>query len=710
VTAKPGVRTLSDRRIAWLGPLVAIFGAAAALVVWQATQRQSPTIFSDELELTQISRAIAEYGVPKRRDVTYEFTTLAPWLTAPFWRIGSVASAYEAIRVFQAVVMAAAVFPAYGIARYVVSRPWALVAAALSVGVPALAYAPILKEEPFGYTASAVAVLLLMRFAASPRGATCLAALAAAGLAAAIRTQLSVLIGVWALAVAIAVWRSTGMRHRRAGWKTIEWVLAGLALLVVLVAGYAAATVASTEIDKATTEQLGQAWEYGIWAIGAWAIGLGMAPAVGLLAALARPRAALAVPRVRAFVTVSALTTAAIVAYAAVKAAAVSSTLGPLIVERNVIYLTPLAAASIVCILTHRDSPWWSIVAATAAVTFLVTRTPLELRFPYYESHGVAIMSWAVTELGWTPESVRTARWIVALGAGAILLVLCFPRRIPTQVAGPIAGALVAATLAWGITAEIHADRGERAFAANFASRTPEPRTWVDEATNGERVTMLGQQMGPDPTVLWLTEFWNRGIVHVWSVDGTAPGPGPTLTPNLAKIDGTLGSNAETPYALALPGIDLAGEVVAENGGFRVLRLRDGVLRLRSSQSGVGEGSWTGPTASFNRFEAPAEPTVAVLTLGRAGFCADVPLPSEVRVRVGRIAIGSDKQAAIGTLTGLESLRVTPCRTVTMEFPVPDGPWRIEIESDTFVPADVDSKSTDPRSLGVQVSLTTRLA
>jgi len=87
-----------------------------------------------------------------------------------------------------------------------------------------------------------------------------------------------------------------------------------------------------------------------------------------------------------------------------------------------------------------------------------------------------------------------------------------------------------------------------------------------------------------------------------------------------------------------------------------------------------------------------------------------VPLPSEVTVRIGTLAIGSDKQPAIGTVTRTVALRVTPCSTVPVELPAPAGPWRIEIESDTFVPAEIDKSLTDTRPLGVQASLATRPA
>ena len=50
--------------------------------------------------------------------------------------------------------MTATVFPAYGLARMVVPKWYALAAAGASVAVPALAYSPILVEEPLAYPLS----------------------------------------------------------------------------------------------------------------------------------------------------------------------------------------------------------------------------------------------------------------------------------------------------------------------------------------------------------------------------------------------------------------------------------------------------------------------------------------------------------------------------------------------------------------------------
>ena len=108
-------------------PLLAAYFALAVLYAWQAWRREVPTIFTDELEMAQISRSIAETGWPGRRGESHGFTSLVPWLTAPGWWIDDTETAFATIKYLQTLVMTAAIFPAYLLARTVVSHPWARV-------------------------------------------------------------------------------------------------------------------------------------------------------------------------------------------------------------------------------------------------------------------------------------------------------------------------------------------------------------------------------------------------------------------------------------------------------------------------------------------------------------------------------------------------------------------------------------------------------
>ena len=72
-------------------PLLILYFAFAALYSWQASRRPVPTTFTDELELTQISRAIAATGHAARRGEPYHFRSLYLYMIAPLWWIDDVA-------------------------------------------------------------------------------------------------------------------------------------------------------------------------------------------------------------------------------------------------------------------------------------------------------------------------------------------------------------------------------------------------------------------------------------------------------------------------------------------------------------------------------------------------------------------------------------------------------------------------------------------
>ncbi|HSI98477.1 MAG TPA: hypothetical protein VK926_08945, partial [Gaiellaceae bacterium] len=106
-------------------PLLVVYFALAALYAWQASQRPVPTIFTDELELTQLSRAIAETGEAARRGEPYGLATLVAYFLAPVWWLGSTSAAYATAKLVLVLAMTATVFPAYALARLVVPRWYA---------------------------------------------------------------------------------------------------------------------------------------------------------------------------------------------------------------------------------------------------------------------------------------------------------------------------------------------------------------------------------------------------------------------------------------------------------------------------------------------------------------------------------------------------------------------------------------------------------
>lgn len=687
--------------------LVGAYLLLATLFAWQAWRRETLTIFTDELELTQLSRSIAETGSPARRGEPYGLTTIAAWLTAPFWWISQVGVAYEAIKYAQALVMALAIFPAYALARTVVDRPWALFAAVATIAAPALSYAPILVEEPFAYPVATLALWLIVRAVTAPSPRSVAVALAACGVGVATRSQLVALLVTLGTALGLVGWQSARVRRWRATWSTWDRVGAAVLGIGAVLALSALMGHASAEWQIVTGFWKGRILEYGAWALGAFAIGVGILPLVAALAALALPAAERARPGVRPFLIVNGAALASFAWYAAIKGAYLSTIFSSLIVERNLIYLTPLAFTATALLLARAAAPAWAVVVAGAAVLAVVVVTPVERgidQFPYYEAHGLAILALANREWAWPVERIETALVVVVVASVLALIVVRLVRSRAPGRAVAVAAAVAAAVLAWNVTNEVYAAIGEHDFSARVAANLTDPHDWIDRAADGD-VTVLGQQI-TNPIGIWSDEFWNRRIRQVWSVDGTAPGPGPELTPDLARPDGTLTPSPGTPYVLAVNGVEVAGEEVARGGEAGPVLVRIGeTLRLRSNQTGVAADGWMGAEAAYNRFDVSGDgPGYARVSLSRETFCPDgVRLPGLIRVTIGPIGVGRDKQPALERVTDSETIYLPACGSRVVGLRAPDGPWRVEVRAQTFVPAEVDPTLSERRELGAVV-------
>jgi hypothetical protein len=515
------------------------------------------------------------------------------------------------------------------------------------------------------------------------------------------------------------------MRRWRASWSRWDWVGA-----VVLTVGAVIAVVSflghrSNEWSTATTLWKGRMVEYGSWAGGAFAIGVGVLPAIALLAVLGVPRSERDRPGVRAFVVVAGGAVVSFGWYAAVKGAYLSTTFSSLVVERNLVYLAPLAFVATAYLLERGAAPLWSVLVAGAVVLGLVVWVPIERgldNFPYYEAHGLAILALANREWAWPAGRIGTA--LEVLTVACVLLLLLVGTRLRSRVAGiaaPVAIAVAVWLLVWNVTAEIYASIGEHDFSALVERNIPKPNDWVDRAAGSGSVTMLGQHMSDNPLGVSSTEFWNRSIAKVWSVDGTGPGPGHTLTPDLQDVDGTLWPNPRTDFVLASGGVEVVGDEVAANEGSTLVRLDGRPIRLSSNTTGITGDGWivgdpgdpsVPARAAYNRFDVSEGGTgTVVVTFSRQTFCPEgVRLPGDAVVRIGILGRGPDKQPAITRETGSETVYVPVCASRTVVLPTPDGPWRAEVAIDTFVPAEVDPErsGSERRALGARVTFDVR--
>lgn len=109
-TAAGERRALADRLLA-AAPLLTIFAWFAFLYAWEAWLVVTPWLFTDELEFTQLARAIADGGQPARRGEPYSFGSLYVFLTAPAWLIHDTELAYQVAKYIGVFAMTAVVFP-----------------------------------------------------------------------------------------------------------------------------------------------------------------------------------------------------------------------------------------------------------------------------------------------------------------------------------------------------------------------------------------------------------------------------------------------------------------------------------------------------------------------------------------------------------------------------------------------------------------------
>src|SRR3989440_5292544 len=89
-------RTFADRVLAAI-PLLSIFLWLCIVYAIEAWAHGTPWLFGDELELTQLSRAIADTGHAARRGEPHAFDTLWTYVLAPAWRIHDMHTAYATV-------------------------------------------------------------------------------------------------------------------------------------------------------------------------------------------------------------------------------------------------------------------------------------------------------------------------------------------------------------------------------------------------------------------------------------------------------------------------------------------------------------------------------------------------------------------------------------------------------------------------------------
>jgi hypothetical protein len=710
------------RRLTGALPLVTIYAWLCLIYGWESWGQRTPWNFTDEVERAQLSRAIATTGHAARRGAAASPESLYSYLIAPAWWIHDTGTSYGVIKAIGVAVMTASIFPAYALARLLVSRWPALFAATAVAAIPALLYSSLLALEPLAYTWAVLCFWLIVK-ALTTRGRWWIAAsIAASVLAPTMRSELAVIPASYVAAVGLFWFTGERGQRWRRGWSVRDW--AGFALLIagVLIVGNAYASHRSSELLTATQLYRDRLFPYLFWAAGAVMISVGVLPLVAGLAALFPGRWSNRSNAERAFMALSIPSLLTFSYYTAVKAVFLSTVLTVGTAERNLIYVTPLLLIATALFFERRQAHPLALAGAAAFALYLIQTTPYHMEVHFYgDAPGLSILQSANRVLAYTPHDARVALYTVLVLSCAVAIAAVVARGRAVRGAIAVAGIFV---LAWCLTGQITGARASHETGSQLLQNFPSPYDWIDRATHGAQTAFIGQQLSTSKEGIWLLEFWNRSIQGVYSTDGTTLGPGPSRYAGLVSTTGALDIDPKFKYAVTSEGVNLVGNVVAlkqhyVGGGaspwtlYRVTR----PMRLLNSVEGVFPDGWFGKatsysndpgTSAYTQFATPGNSRgYLVVNVSRAG--GGRTLAANVRVRVGTVRLDATSfgfnSPLIDKLLAERRLHVKRDLNKTFVIRAPAAPFRADVKvSPLFSPHELDPANSDPRLLGAQVS------
>lgn len=692
--------------------LLAIYAAAVLVYGFQATQHKVPWLFQDEIFYASQAREYAATGEITIRGQPSADDALTARVTSVAWNFDDPETDYLAAKLLNVLLMAAACFPAYGLARMVVSRGWALFAAAGTASIPAFVYTSMILTEPFGYLVATTAFWMMARTLALDRlGLRALAwgapTLALSWFAQDARQQLRILAPIFVFMIVVRLLLSERVRRHRA--------LAGIAWL-------AFAAIIAFSYDYYSHEDgylfpTNGHWDIigkqASWGFGAFSIGLGVIPVVLGLAALWPDRERRRRPEHVAFSIVASVGISAVVFYTALKGAYIWFTFAYRVIERNAIYASPLLFVAIAVFLQYRRrmNPL-ALAAALAAVAYSVYAVPYQLESRIYsDAPGLAILSTANRHLGWTDGSVRKYLAVMLALSAIVALAPYVVRSGRVRRAGAVL--LAVPLVGLPLTAEIAADRSARGTSTLSAENLPKPYDWVYEGTGGRRGVLIGAAIS-NPNGIWLTQFFNPNLYYLTSLDGTAPGPGPNGSLDVVGDDGLVYQQYPgAEYAVVDNKVAIEGTVLRRTT-YQTLYRIEPPLRLARASYGVSGDGWIlgdaekRAAAKYYQFSSPEPgPGVIRVVASRAAWGGG-DVPGNVQISVSPIRWDGPHNFGEGRMVegppfAVERLEIHTRQIVEYLIPVPGPPFVVEVTVEpTFSPADFGLG--DSRQLGIQPS------
>jgi hypothetical protein len=678
---------------------VIVFVSAAVRMVLNLNAT-GPWIFADELIYSELART-AFSGFSIRGVPVSGYGSVYPLIVGPaYWFFDDLVVAYRAAQATNAIVMSLTAIPVFFTARVLVSRRWALIAAAMSVGIPAMTYSSVIMTESAFYPLFALSVYFSIT--ALVTGSVWRQLLVFVTGIACFETRQQGVVVFAAFVFTILIFGlleiGSAPRGSRVPALTREirrfaptWIMLLVGVLAVvalqaargrpmsgLLGAYAVLTNPSVGNAFRPRATIGVFFQH-LAELDLW---VGFLPFLALLVLIgfAVGRSATRAMRAYAAGAVAYVTIMAIV----VSAFAVFTNIGR-IEERNFFYVGFLLLIALVWWVSAglpRQSRWFVIAAGlTVAVPASLPYASLIGDTAVSDTFGL-FLPWAL-QTAWK-DATLTPALVVTIGIGMLIVaLLAIPRR---------AWVVVAVTCAYfvvvGAIVEHRTDRASQGALAQGISGAP---NWIDQAVGSGAVVSVVFPGTLEPLKVWENEFFNRSVGPIYSLGAPMPA---SLPETAVEIDGQgavrdrAGNPIVAPFVLTDSSVNLDGTIVAEDRPRHMVVLKtNGPLRATQQTLGVTDDGWSTGEFSFIRYRCDGGSVSTIVE-------SDPVLHPEV-VTVTPV-VNDAVQAAVSVPPSGEVLIRTALVSV-------DGACSIRyLVSPTAVPAVVFG-APDTRSLGVQV-------
>ncbi len=644
----------------------------------------APWIMVDELIYSELAKSLADSGrFLVRGEATAAYGIVYPALIAPAWALfESVPQAYAAAKAINALVMSLAAVPAYFLARRVLAEPLALVAAALTVAVPAMVYTATLMTENAFYPlflCTALAMVLWLERPTPLRTATVLGACLVAYLT---RQQAVALLPALLTAPFYVAGRAAFRRYALLYGVAAAGFVAILA--VQLARGRSPLGIfGAYEVAGRADYSVREVAKWFVYHVGELSLALGVIPFAALILLALIPRQL--TERDRTFVGAALSLFFWLVLVAAVFASEQTFRIS----ERNTFYVGSLFLIALL-VWVERGAPRPQV--ATAIAAFLAAGLPLVI--PYEDFIGLNAVSdtAALLPLGWLVEqglSLSNADLVVLAGclvaAAAFLFV---PRRYALALPAFV---LLYFALSQHPIVDQHRFRSAQHL---FGGIAIEDRDWIDRSVGRDADVAFLWTGTSDKFTIWENEIFSRSIGDIYTTGPAVPG-GLAQTP--VSIDRSTGyvrrpDGDRVPVSFVVTDAtgEFGGTLVGEDGIKRLALYRvHGPLRQVAFVDGLyPQDTWSGKNVTYTRHECRG----GTLEVEVQSDAALFDTPNILSARVGGRVI---KRVIVDP-------RVT---SVQMRIPIEseNGKCVVRFEVDrTAIPREVtDGENPDPRQLGL---------